>query len=91
MRQKKPLEQGKFCPYSKIVENFLGWESDCLLQEYSCISLMRNVKNLHFHNAHCVRLDLWLNVKVENIFSFNVIFSMHENEISNSVEVFSAF
>ena len=48
-------------------------------------------KNLHFHSAHCVKLDLWLNVKVENTFSFNVIFSMHENEISNSVEVFSAF
>ena len=51
---------------------------------------MRNVKNLHFHNAQCVRLDLWLNVKVENTFSFNIILSMHENEISNSVEVFSA-
>ena len=48
MMQKKPLEQGIFCPYSKIVENFLDWERDYLLQEYSYISLMRNVKKFTF-------------------------------------------
>ena len=56
MQKKKPLEQGKFCPYSKIVENFLDWERDCLLQEYSYISLKRNVKKFAFSQCSLCKI-----------------------------------
>ena len=56
MQKKKPLEQGIFCPYSKIVENFLDWERDYLLQEYSYISLMRNVKKFAFSQCSLCKI-----------------------------------